>query len=1006
MPREMQTGSDRGEITVGVRQRIADLKGRRYWRSLEELADTEEFREYLHREFPEQAAEWTDPVTRRSFIRVMGASLALAGISGACTRQPRETIVPYNTAPEQIVPGLPLYFATTMPLAGYGAGLLAESHMGRPTKIEGNPDHPASLGASSALMQASVLGLYDPDRSQTLLNRGEIRPWADFVTALKPVVEGALASRGAGLRILTGTITSPTLGAQLGRILEAMPEARRIVHEPARSGHAIEGARLAYGRPLSTHYRLSEAARILSLDCDFLGTGSEQVRAIRDYTRGRRLPEIGEMNRLYVIESTPSITGARADHRLAVRSSEIAELARGLAAALGVVPGRPSGAHAEWIRAVAEDLHAHQGASAILAGEGQPPGLHALVHLINHSLGNVGAAVRLTEPVELILPGDGGIERLASEIDRGEVSLLLILGQNPVYSAPADLDFAAKMARVGLCIHLGLHPDETARASHWHIPEAHYLESWGDVRSADGTASIIQPLIEPLYGGKTANEILSILEGKATRSTYEAVRAHWAPSMAPDFERRWARALNDGIVQGSAFERISTGPDGSWSPPAERPAREGEMELVFREDPSVFDGSFANNGWLQELPRPLTKITWENAALVSPATAAAAGLSSGDEVELAAGERTVRAPVWITPGHADGSVTVHLGYGRTRAGRVGDGAGFNAYALRASNAPWIAPGLTMTRTGEHHPFASTQMHQSMEGRHLVRSADLEHYRAEPGFAKHLGHEPEPGMTLYPPHPYESYAWGMSVDLNACVGCNACVAGCVSENNIPVVGRTEVMRGRAMHWMRVDLYFEGEPEDPATLHQPVMCQHCENAPCELVCPVGATVHSSEGLNEMVYNRCVGTRYCANNCPYKVRRFNFFYYNDDQTPSLKLMRNPDVSVRSRGVMEKCSYCVQRINLARIDAKKEDRKVRDGEIVTACQQACPADAIVFGDINDPGSRVSGMKSDPRSYGILTELNTRPRTTYLASIRNPNPAIDDGRGPGSAAEPGGHHG
>lgn len=988
-----------------VRHRLAELKGRRYWRSLEEYAETPEFHEYLHREFPEQASQWTDPVTRRSFVRIMGASLALAGIGVGCTRQPRETIVPYNRAPEEIVPGQPLYFATAMPLAGYGTGVLVESHMGRPTKIEGNPDHPASLGASGALAQASVLGLYDPDRSKTLIHLGEIRPWGEFVTAMKPVVEGALASGGAGVRLLTGRVTSPTLGAQINSLLAAMPSARWHIHEPARSGASLEAARAVFGGPFSTHFRLEGARRIVSLDADFLGAGDEQVRIIRDTTRGRRLADgLDGMSRLYVMESSPSLTGARADHRLAVRSSRIPKLARELAAALGALPGASPTEHSEWIRALARDLQAHRGASAIIAGEGQPVEVHALAHAMNYALGNTGRTVLHTEPVEVLPSGGHSLEALADEMDRDAVHLLLILGPNPVYSAPADLDFARKMEKVGLRIHVGSHADETSVHCHWHIPQAHYLESWSDIRSADGTASLIQPLIEPLYGGKTAHEVLGVFQQSAGRSGYQILREHWKGVLGDGFERRWARALHDGVVQGSAPPRIDPPvPVEGWTselpPDADGPGENG-MEIVFREDASAFDGSFANNGWLQELPRPLSKLTWENAALISPGTASRLGVETGDLVELAVAGRSLRAPVWVSPGHADEVVTAHLGYGRTRAGRVGNGAGFNATLLRTAASPWIATGLEVRPTGDRHPLATTQTQQNMAGRHLVRSADLSHYLEDPEFARHMSHDPAEGMTLYPPHPYEGYAWGMSVDLNACVGCNACVAGCVAENNIPVVGKTEVMRGRAMHWLRVDLYFEGEPGSPAAHHQPVMCQHCENAPCELVCPVAATVHSSEGLNDMVYNRCVGTRYCANNCPYKVRRFNFFYYQD-LTPSLQLQRNPDVTVRSRGVMEKCTYCVQRINLARIEAKKENRKIRDGEVTTACQQACPADAIVFGDINDPGSRVSALKADSRTYGILTELNTRPRTTYMASVRNPNPEIEDG---GNGGE--GHHG
>jgi molybdopterin-containing oxidoreductase family iron-sulfur binding subunit len=597
----------------------------------------------------------------------------------------------------------------------------------------------------------------------------------------------------------------------------------------------------------------------------------------------------------------------------------------------------------------------------------------------------------------------------------GRVELLVIIGGNPVYTAPADLRFAEHLGKVGTRVHLSLYDDETSALCHWHIPEAHYLESWSDTRAYDGTVSIVQPLIAPLYNGKSAHELLAVLIDQPNRSDYDIVREHWQnqhssgtlPTVTQQsFEQFWRTALHEGFIAGtaSAAKRLALKTDWMTSDSGLRtPDSSQSLEIIFRPDPTIYDGRFANNGWLQELPKPLTKLTWDNAAMVSPATARRLGLSSTtgwrggehgtiytDIVELEYRGRTVRAPIWIVPGHAEDCVTVHLGYGRTQAGKGGTGVGFNAYALRLSDAAWFGPGLTLRKTDERYPLACTQFHHNIEGRDLVRSTSLEEYRQHPAFAQE-GHESARNPSLYPKDEYPGYAWGMAIDMTTCIGCNACVVACQAENNIPIVGKTEVMHGREMHWLRIDTYHKGDSANPETYYQPLPCMHCENAPCELVCPVAATTHSAEGLNDMVYNRCVGTRYCSNNCPYKVRRFNFFQYADWDTPSLKLLRNPDVTVRSRGVMEKCTYCVQRISRARIEAEKAGRPIRDGEIVTACQAACPAQAIVFGNINDPNSRVSQLKAEPRNYGLLAELNTQPRTTYLAAIRNPNREIEE---------------
>ena len=985
-----------------LRARLANSQGREYWRSLDELAETEEFRDFLHNEFPQQYAAWRGTVNRRELLKLMGASLALAGLSG-CTQQPTEKIVPYVRAPEQIVPGKPLFFATAMPLDGFATGLLVESHMGRPTKIEGNPQHPASLGATDVFAQASVLTLYDPDRSQVATRLGQISSWVAFGSALRTEMEAQRLEKGARLRILTGTVTSPTLAHQLRTLLGEFPLAKWIQYEPVGRDAARAGAQLAFGEYVNTLYDFEKADVILSLDADFLGGGPGHLRYARQFT-ARRQVQAGatEMNRLYVVESTLSNTGGMADHRLPMRASEIERFARAVANKLGVA-SEVSGAeadhpgHAQWVKSLVADLQKHRGSSIVLAGEHQPPSVHALAHALNHALGNVGKTVIYTDPVEAD-PGNqlASLRDLVEDMKAGRVDLLVVVDSNPVFTAPVDLSFSEHFLKVRLRVHLSLYQDETAVLCHWHVPQAHYLESWSDARAFDGTTTILQPLIAPLYDGKSAHRLLSALLGRPERPSHDIVREYWEKqNLSGDFENSWQTALHDGLLAGTALppKQVSLKRDFLGQGAGEVPAVAGSgtpgLEIVFRPDPTIWDGRFANNGWLQELPKPLTKLTWDNAALLSPATAERLGLADQDLVELRYRDRMVPAPVWIQPGHADDSVTVHLGYGRTHAGQVGAGVGFNAYALRTSDRPWFDSGLAIRKTGGQYPLASTQLHHNMEDRHLVRVGTLEEFQHNPNFAHEVEHETSPHLSLYPEHKYEGYAWGMAVDLNRCTGCNACVVACQAENNIPVVGKVEVARGREMHWLRIDRYYRGSLDHPEVYHQPVMCMHCENAPCEVVCPVAATVHSSEGLNEMVYNRCVGTRYCSNNCPYKVRRFNFFAYSDYETPVLKLLRNPDVTVRTRGVMEKCTYCVQRINVARIDAKKEDREIRDGEIVTACQAACPAQAITFGNINDPKSQVSQLKADPRNYGLLEDLNTRPRTTYLARLRNPNPEL-----------------
>jgi len=992
---------------ASLRAKVSSGEGQSYWRSLDELAETEGFQEFLYREFPQQADQWVDPVGRRRFLHLMGASLALAGLTG-CTKQPDEPIVPYVKAPEEVIPGKPLFFASAMPLGGIAEGVLVENHMGRPTKVEGNPDHPASLGATSVLAQASILQLYDPDRSQTVTQYGEIRSWSAFLSEMREASQRFKANKGAGLRFLTETVTSPTLHGQLQRLLAEFPAAKWHQYEPVNRDSVREGAQLAFGTNVATSYDFEKGNVVVSLDADFLSAGPGRLRYTRDFTARRKVRgSQHEMNRLYVVESTPSNTSAMADHRLPLRAVEIEAFALALAAEVGVawpLPASSGAAGSAWIAPLARDLKRHPGACIIIAGEQQSPLVHALAHAMNHALGNVGKTVSYTEPVEANgVQQTESLRELISDMKAGSVDTLLVLGGNPSFAAPADLGFTDALEKVKLRVHLSLYQNETSALCHWHIPETHFLESWSDSRAYDGTVTILQPLIAPLYGGKTAHEMLASLTSQPDQSSYEIVRGYWqqhypgtpssgskaaVPQASAAFEQFWRRSLHDGVVAGTAWPPKTVTLVGQPALPPQTSPKPG-LDVVFRPDPHIHDGQFANNGWLQELPKPHTRLTWDNAALISPATAERLSLSNEEVVELQYEGRKVEAPVWILPGQPNDSVTLHLGYGRLRTGRVGRGAGFNTYAIRTAGAPWFGSGLELNKTGRRYQLACTQHHHSMEGRHPVRAGTLEEFEKHPEFVHEMGEEASQSLSMYPPRKTEGNAWGMAIDLSACTGCNACTIACQSENNIAVVGKEQVIIGREMHWIRVDRYYSGGLDNPATYHQPVPCMQCENAPCEVVCPVNATSHSDEGLNDMVYNRCVGTRYCLNNCPYKVRRFNFLLYSDFETPSLKLGRNPDVTVRSRGVMEKCTYCVQRINAAKIEAEKEDRPVRDGEIVTACEAVCPAKAITFGNINDPTSRVSQLKADKLSYGLLGELNTRPRTTYLGALRNPNPEI-----------------
>ncbi len=947
-----------------------------FWRGLDELEASQ----------PGITAGIHDPVNwhRRELMKLMAASLALAGTPG-CSRPPLEQIAPYREGPVQSIYGKPVFYATAIARDGYGAGVLVETNMGRPTKIEGNPLHPASLGATDIFSQAAVLELWDPDRSQVVLHGRNVETWDRFTEGLRARL--ADAQGGAGLRILTETVSSPTLHSQLRKLAVKYPRARWHQYQPLNRDNVHAGSALAFGEPLEPRYAFARARVAVAFDADFLGSLPGCVRYARDFAEARRATTI----RLYAAEGTPSLTGAMADDKRVIRSAEILRLAHALAHALGVAAAQAVSGSTEadaWLDAVASDLAQHRGASVVIAGDRQPAAVHALVHAINQHLGNAGTTVEYATPVAFEPASETeSMRELVAAMAAGQVQMLIILGGNPVYNAPADLDFGTALQRVTWKAHLSLYHDETSVRCDWHLPAAHVLEAWSDIRAFDSTVTIQQPCIAPLYGGHSAHELLAEIVGPGSTSSYDIVREHWKERRGSSgFDLFWNDTLRRGTVEEPPAMRRAPAPQRALSIGVGPLPDENTLELVFAADPTLGDGRHANNAWLQELPKPLSTLTWDNAAMISPALAQRLKLKTEDVIELGIEQRRISAPVWISPGHADHSVTVYLGHGRTRAGSVGTGVGFDAYALRSSAAPWIASGATLTPTGTRYPLAATQTHDRMEGRDIVRMLTRDQAIA---CAKAPCPPPPvapPAATLYPAYAYDGYKWGMSIDLGSCIGCAACTIACQAENNISVVGKSEVRRGREMHWIRVDRYYTGSAERPRTLFQPVPCMQCEHAPCEVVCPVEASVHDAEGLNVQVYNRCVGTRYCSNNCPYKVRRFNFLSYVRDM-PSLNAQRNPEVTVRMRGVMEKCTYCTQRITRARIDADKSGRRIADGEVVTACQAVCPTQAIVFGDLNDSTSAVNRRKASPLDYALLAELNTRPRTTYLPKVIDPAP-------------------
>ena len=1021
--------------------------GKTYWRSLEDFADTPEFREFMFREFPAGASEMLDSTQRREFLKIMGASLALAGmgISG-CRRWPEEKIAPYASRPAGRLPGIPNSYATSMELGGVASGLLVTSYDGRPIKIEGNPEHPINRGATDAWAQASVLELYDPDRSRHVMHNNQASSWDNFSSWAKSHFAALREADGNGLCILSEATASPSVLDMKRRLLEAMPNAKWYEYEPLNNDNELAGSILAFGSPYRAQYHFDRAKIIVSLDSDFLHAHPAAVKYTRDFASGRRADDAPKtMNRLYVVESGYSLTGANADHRVAVRSGDIGAVAGHLAKML-------SSAAANWVGSVdvakpmlqqmVDDLASHRGECLIVVGPRQPGEVHAIAHLLNEELGNVGRTVSYTARPDA-KPQAASIKALAADIDGGEVDTLVILGGNPAYNAPADLDFASKLGSVGATIHVSSYADETSKRCTWHLPRSHYLESWGDARAYDGTIGITQPLIEPLFGGRSPIELLAIINGDDVGAGYDIVRRSFGGVIGDaDFERHWRRVLHDGFVADSAFAEqsptVRSDEAQTWIIALARLASQERrgLELVFTGDRSVYDGRFANNGWLQELPDPLTKLTWDNAVQISPSAAENIGVKMGDMVNVSLqGGSHVEAAVLVMPGQHAQSATLTLGYGRNGVGRIAEDAGFDFYQLRSSDSMGFVGGATITKSSGSYEFALTQHHHALDtigGKGtqdrlptIFREANLDEYKEHPDFADHRVHVAH-RLSLWDESNLDNadYKWAMSIDLTTCTGCSACVVACQAENNIPIVGKDQVKRGREMHWIRVDRYFSGSnPETPDSVAmQPVPCMHCENAACEEVCPVAATTHDRDGLNVMVYNRCIGTRYCSNNCPYKVRRFNFFDYQvrepvretglmhvkpsyytrpqSDTHPLQQLQHNPEVTIRSRGVMEKCTYCIQRISAGKIKAKNdwvkakpEDRSSRvtvpDGSVVPACAQACPAQAIVFGDLADPNSRVAKLHAHERTYEMLEELNPKPRTRYMAKLRNPAPSL-----------------
>ncbi len=1027
------------------------IEGRQYWLSLEQLANSPEFAGRVHDEFQGYDPDAISSMSRRKFMRLMAGSMALAGLTlSGCRRYPEEKIAPHARQPEGRIPGTTVQYATSYEIAGVSTGLLAASFDGRPIKVDGNPNHPISLGASDAIAQASVLELYDPSRARTVTTpaKGTGRltsSWDSFSTSTLAALETLKAKQGEGLALLCEATTSLTIATAKARLMAAYPKAQWFEYEPISGDNAIEGARLAFGRPVRAQLQLSKARVIASFDSDLFGAHPAKLKHSREWAIGRRSADNGVMNRVYVAESRYSVTGGVADERMAVKPSRIETILAALAGKLGIEAGTPDALterEMRFIELLTADLQREGGNAVVTVGDHHSPAAHALGFRINAKLGAIGHSVTY-----IAVPGGdrpthaAAITALTTALRSNAISHLLILGGNPVYDAPADLDFAAALGKTS-ATHLSLFLNETSQACSMHLPRAHYLESWGDGRSYDGMIALTQPLILPLYEGKSIAEVVAFLADGRWTDGYELIRTTMATVLPDDqFERAWRRSLHDGIVRGTSSQPVPvqlaqrSEQERSGEPLvhatsnattlATSAGKADTFDLVFYPS-ELHDGRFAGSGWLQEAPDPMTKLTWDNAALISKRDADALSIRTGDVITISIGKETLDIAAYIMPGQPAGAIALSLGYGRTVAGPIGTNVGFNTYALRTTRGLGHISGATLKNTGKRYPLAMTQDHHLIDaigfkGREkrtgekgesgsIIKDASLTEYKKDKNFATKDDHGNIHLQLFNPPESAtdkEGHAWGMAIDMASCIGCNACVIACQAENNIPIVGKDEVIRNREMHWIRIDRYFKGgmDDEEPQVVHQPIMCVHCENAPCEQVCPVAATVHDTEGLNTMVYNRCIGTRYCSNNCPYKVRRFNYFDFHvkdprgsatpwlampDTQQregidPIKQMVFNPQVTVRMRGVMEKCTYCVQRIQSAKISRRNKGQTVQDGDVVTACQSACPTQAIVFGDLNDKNSNVRKAHDNSRAYSLLGDLNVRPRTKHLAKLRNP---------------------
>ena len=993
--------------------------GRTYWRTLEEKALGPDAILNRDREFSPGQLDVPTGFQRRDFLQLMGASLALAGIT-ACTEKPVERVLAYTKTPDGIAPGNPLHYATASSRDGLATGLLVTSWEGRPTKVEGNPSHPGSRGTTGPAEQALLLQLYDPSRARVLKERSAGRAWHSFRESMSQRAAVWGPAGGAPLHFLVEPSSSPTVLALRQEILTRFPKARIHAYASAPRDNIYEGTRWAFGAPLEPHLDTERADVILSLDSDFLEARSENLVATRGFAARRDLKSAAGMNRLYVVEPRLSITGGMADHRLRARSSDIEGIAVAVLAQLAkTVPALSrfssvagpalSPETARWVKAVAKDLAGKAGHSLVVAGERQSPLTHAVAHAINASLGNLGTTVRFTEPVLDTVSGPASWQPLLDELRAARVDTLVITANNPVFSAPADAGLATLLKRVPNVVYLGQYDDETGLLANWFVPAAHPFESWGDVRALDGTASIVQPLISPMFNGLTEIEVLQAFVDRPELKPYEAVRATWKAKAAADFDNAWETWLSAGVVpqtQNPFAAPVLRADAVAQLAAAAKPVPAG-LEINFVTDYKVFDGRYAQNAWLQELPDPVSKVVWDNVALMSEATAARLGVKTYDPISrtydvvtLSVEGHSVEAPAFVQPGCADDAVTVQLGYGKQIVELLFEAdrpavVGFNAARIRTSTAPWFRTGLVLTPTDKTMTVVTTQTQPTAADRPVALMQTVDEFQKDPEAVEHrrpmgkLKGNALPSVQKPVDYSEQQYKWGMSVDMSRCTGCSACVVACQAENNIPVVGKEQAGKGRVMQWMRMDRYYSGTAEDPEVVNQPMLCQHCEAAPCEYVCPVNATVHSDEGLNDMVYNRCIGTRYCSNNCPYKIRHFNYLHWTADRSQVERMIYNPDVTVRARGVMEKCTYCVQRIERSRIVSRLENRTIRDSELLTACQQACPSEAIVFGSLNDPNSRVSQLHGDQRRFDVLHDLNTRPRTAYLTKIKNPNPEL-----------------